>query len=106
MCLVLIFKIMKKLILTLAVTMLAARMFAPPLILPLPITLTIIDLGGNQFKVITKNVPLRVPYTYVEISTNLINWTPIVTNVNLNGSATNIFQTTNTMLFYTAVTPF
>jgi hypothetical protein len=90
---------MKKLTLSLAVTMLA-------LSLPASIILTISPLGGGRLEIVASGLDYCQfcvePYKGVLQSTiDFVDWTSINTNfVSVDGTVTNVVQTTNTMLFY------
>jgi RNase P/RNase MRP subunit p29 len=65
--------------------------------------LRLTDLGGRKIQVLATNIPSGIRgYCVFETSSNLVIWTPIVTNFVNKTWSTNTFATTNTMRFYRA----
>jgi len=95
-------KMKKKFFLIVAVTMLATN-------LPAPVTINqpqmaIINLGNGNCGIITSPLPAGLTFE-VQRSTNLVNWTSIVTNSATGYSITNSVRATNSASFYRAMVP-
>ena len=69
-----------------------------------PPILVISNLGSSQIQVITTNISsFGTGVITIETSTNLVSWTPAVTNhpyAGFLGIYTNVFQATNSTMFY------
>jgi len=69
-----------------------------------PPILKISNLGSSEIQVITTNIsPAGTGVITIETSTNLVSWTPAVTNhpyTGFPGIYTNVFQATNSVMFY------
>jgi len=91
---------MKKVILALTVTILAACL---PALAGATFNLKVTELGGGQILVLATNIPSDIRgYCVFETSTNLVTWTPVVTNGVYKTWSTNGFPTTHSMTFYRA----
>ena len=91
---------MKKLVLYLVVIILTTTM---PILFGATFTLIVTDLGGGQTQVLATNIPSGIRgYCVFETSSNLVTWTPAVTNLVNKTWSTNTFSTTNSMTFYRA----
>ena len=92
---------MKKVIVTLVVTMLATCLPAP-MIGPLLIS----PLGNGNWQIVAigiENLPQHQTVYVLESSTNLVNWTGVTTNIGLIPIYfTNIVHSTDPMRFYKA----
>jgi hypothetical protein len=67
-------------------------------------TLQVTNVGGGQIQILATNIPeggIR-GYCVWETSSNLVTWTPVVTNGVNKTWATNTFPVTNSMIFYRA----
>jgi hypothetical protein len=90
---------MKKIIFTLAVTMLAVHLPAPIIQGVSPI-LTISTLDNVNLQIVAAGCPPK-GQVVLETTTDLVNWTFISTNKAPNtGMVTNIVQNTNSIGFY------
>jgi len=59
------------------------------------------DLGGQQIQVLATNIPSGIRgFCVFETSSNLVNWTPVVTNLVNKTWSTNTFSTTKSVEFY------
>jgi hypothetical protein len=91
---------MKKVILGLTVIALVAFM---PTLVGAGFNLKVTRLGGGQMQVLATNISGNIQgYCVWESSSNLVTWTPVVTNLVNKTWSTNTFTTTNSMRFYRA----
>jgi hypothetical protein len=91
---------MKRLMLPLAVIILAVSL---PILFGATFTLKVSGFGGGKIQVLATNIPSGIRgYCVFETSTNLVTWTPVVTNGVYKTWSTNTFSTTNSMTFYRA----
>jgi hypothetical protein len=63
--------------------------------------LKVTDLGGGKIQVLATNI-FAMNYCIFETSSNLVTWTPVVTNRVYKTWSTNTFLATNAMTFYRA----
>lgn len=65
--------------------------------------LKVTSFGGGKMLVLATNIPSGIRgYCVWESSSNLVTWTPVVTNFVNKTWATNTFVTTNSMKFHRA----
>jgi hypothetical protein len=65
--------------------------------------LKVTSLGGGKMQVLATNIPSGIRgYCVWESSSNLVTWTPVVTNFVHKTWSTNTFATTNSMRFHRA----
>lgn len=63
----------------------------------------VVNLGAETMHVLATNIPSDIRgYCVWETSSNLLTWTPVVTNFVNKTWSTNTFATTNSMRFYRA----
>jgi RNase P/RNase MRP subunit p29 len=91
---------MKRFILTLAVAIMAGVLSA---LAGATFDLRLTDLGGHKIQVLATNIPSGIRgYCVFETSSNLVTWTPAVTNFVNKTWSTNTFYTTNSTRFIRA----
>jgi hypothetical protein len=91
---------MKKVTISLTVVILAIFL---PVLVRAAFTLKVTDFGGGQIQVLATNISGNIRgYCVWETSSNLVTWTPVVTNGVNKTWATNTFVTTHSTTFYRA----
>ena len=74
-----------------------------PVLVKAAFSLEVTSFGGGQIQVLATNISGSIRgYCVWETSSNLITWTPIVTNYVNKTWATNTFLTTNSTTYYRA----
>jgi hypothetical protein len=81
---------------------LVASLAMMPALIGAVFSLEIVHLGGGQIQVISENISPTGAGDVIEATTNLVTWTPVITNKTFNVSGTNTFQITNVVIFYRA----
>ena len=95
---------MKKITIILAVVILASLL---PVLVRAAFTLQVTSIGGGQIQILATNIPEGgMPpirgYCVWETSSNLVTWTPVVTNGVNKTWATNTFLITSPATYYRA----
>ena len=92
--------VMRKVTIALTLVMLAIVM---PAIVRAALSLKVTGFSGGQIHLLATNIPGDIRgYCVWETSTNLVTWTPVVTNGVFKTWATNTFLTTNSATYYRA----
>jgi hypothetical protein len=86
----------------LGLTVIALLAFLPTLV-GAGFSLKVTRLGGGQMQILATNISGNIRgYCVWESSSNLVTWTPVVTNFVNKTWSTNTFPTTNSIRFYRA----
>jgi hypothetical protein len=87
---------------TISLTVAILTIFLPVLVRA-AFTLKVTDFSGGHIQILATNISGNIQgYCVWETSSNLVTWTPVVTNFVNKAWATNTFPITNSMTFYRA----